>query len=174
MKCTDIELELVNYFNPRSSLIIPNVAWGFNIHECDLIVVSTAGFITEVEIKISKADIKADLKKRHKHFDTRIKRLFFAIPYYLEDCADLIPEDAGILTIGDREGKPWDWKAVVMTRRPKDKSIYKCTTEDRRTLARLGTLRMWSLKKELKEQKERFDRLYKKMKSLGIQTEMFF
>jgi len=114
------------------------------------------------------------LKKRHKHFDTRIKRLFFAIPYYLEDCADLIPEDAGILTVGDRKGKPWDWKAVIMTRRPKNKSVYRCTLRDRYDLARLGALRIWDLKHALKDKGKSFDRLNAKMKALGIQTEMFF
>jgi len=120
MTSTDIELELANYFNPRSNLIIPNVSWGFNIHECDLLVVSPAGYITEVEIKISKSDIRADLKKRHKHFDTRIKRLFFAIPYNLQDYADLIPEHAGILAIDDREGRPPSHNRVIVSRQAKE------------------------------------------------------
>ena len=175
MNSTDIELELVNYFNHRANLIIPNVSWGFNIHECDLLIVSRAGFITEVEIKISKSDIKADLKKGHKHNDHRIKRLFFAIPYYLKDCADLIPEHAGIINIDNR-----DWPErprrprVMVSRQAKNNSVYKCTLRDRYDLARLGAIRIWDLKHTVRDRVEELDRLNAKMKALGIQTEMYF
>jgi len=66
LKTSDIEFAVAKYFNFRKNLIVPNVSWGFNIHECDLLIVRKSGYAIEVEIKISKSDFKADFKKIHK------------------------------------------------------------------------------------------------------------
>ena len=81
MTAKDITTALINYYDPRKVFIIPNVSWGWNIHECDLFVVNNNRFGYEIEIKISIADLKHDAVKNHQHMDkhNRIKYLWFAV-----------------------------------------------------------------------------------------------
>jgi len=60
----EMEIALVRFFNYRTNLIVPNVHWGMNMHECDLLMVSKAGYCTEIEIKVTRADIKRTRKSR--------------------------------------------------------------------------------------------------------------
>ncbi|MEM6817189.1 MAG: hypothetical protein AAF578_00215 [Pseudomonadota bacterium] len=152
-KITTIEMEcaLARHFNYRQNLIVPNVSWGIDIHECDLLVVTRAGYATEVEIKVSKTDLKKDAEKPHQHQDYRIKSLYFAIPDYLIDCTDLVPERAGIISVETgplrvtkQGGKDYVWKrrcevirkAVINKRAPKFSDL------DKAKITRLGALRI--------------------------------
>ena len=61
----EIEVVVAQYFDPRRNVIVPNVWWGWGLrHECDLVVMTKTGYAYEVEIKVSRSDLKADLKKR--------------------------------------------------------------------------------------------------------------
>jgi hypothetical protein len=146
MKIIEMECYLARYFNWRNNLIVPNVSWGlwYGEHEKDLFIVSECGFVTEVEIKISKSDLIKDKHKRNSmHFDDRIRYLYFAIPdYLLESCQDLIPTLAGILTVTN-EGK------VKKIRKAIVKSKYKLTDAEKFKVARLGTMRIWNLKEKI-------------------------
>ncbi len=76
VKILDIECALATYFDPRRNLIVPNVWWGMGLnHECDLMVMTRSGYVYEVEIKTSKADLVRDLKKPHGHGDDKIRKL---------------------------------------------------------------------------------------------------
>ena len=151
----EMELALVSYFNYRQSLIVPNVYWGMGIHECDLLIVSKAGYLTEVEIKITRSDLKADAKKWHGHRSDIIKRLFFALPDYLEsiDCIEMVPERAGIIIIKPKDNVPGEYPYSPRCReiRParRNKVAGKISDRDRYKIARLGTLRIWALKRKL-------------------------
>ena len=93
-----IEIAVSKYFNFRSNLIVPNISWGFNIHECDLFVVRKSGMAIEIEIKIIKSDFLKDLQKWHQHKDNRIREFYYAMPESLyEKIKDLITEHAGII-----------------------------------------------------------------------------
>ena len=48
-------------FNRKCLVVVPNCTW--TGHECDLLVVAENLCIIDVEIKISRADLKADAKK---------------------------------------------------------------------------------------------------------------
>lgn len=48
-------------FNRKYLVVVPNCNW--TGHECDLLVVTENLRIIDVEIKISRADLKADAKK---------------------------------------------------------------------------------------------------------------
>ena len=61
---TEMEVALAHYLNMRVNLIVPNISWGMFIHECDLLVITPAGYMWEVEIKVSKQDLSRDSKKR--------------------------------------------------------------------------------------------------------------
>jgi hypothetical protein len=100
MTARDIETRVANYFDYRRNLIVPNASWGVGLHECDLLILSQRNYATEVEIKISRSDLRADLKKSHGHNSVKIKNLWFAVPFELvPDAAELAPLRAGILGI---------------------------------------------------------------------------
>ncbi|MBP7509387.1 MAG: MmcB family DNA repair protein [Prolixibacteraceae bacterium] len=159
MKITTLEMEecLARYFSYRRNLVIPNVSWGFNIHECDLLVVTKSGYLIEVEIKISKSDLKADMKKEHNHHDhyNRVKELYFAMPENLaedKECIDLVPENAGIILVS--KWKPnWHKDLFVQARTIRKSKVNKAAGKlydnEKYQLARLGTMRIWSLKKKI-------------------------
>lgn len=142
---TEIELELSLYFDYRRNLVIPNVSWGFNIHECDLLVLTGSNYLYEVEIKVSKSDLVKDGKKRHGHIDrrNRIRKLYFAIPSKLARYIEYIPMRAGIIVVTTK-GRCYLIKKPLI-----NKDAVKITADDRYTLARLGALRIWKLKRKL-------------------------
>jgi len=106
VKTIEMEIAVANHFNARQNLIVPNVSWGFCIHECDLLIVTKAGYLYEVEIKVSRGDLKNDMKKQHNHYDSRIKNLYFAIPKKLEKDIEFIPKEAGIMLVHKKETDP--------------------------------------------------------------------
>ena len=145
----EMEIALSNYFDCRKSIIVPNISWGFNIHECDLFIIKPSGYVVEIEIKRSLADTKNDLNKKHDHSDNRIREFYFAIPVELYDsCKEFIPKHAGIITIGKTEyGKIY--RASIVRDTVINKNSRKLTIEEQLKVARLGTLRIWSLKKKI-------------------------
>jgi hypothetical protein len=145
----EIEIAVAHYFGTTTHVIVPNVSWGMFGYELDLCILNNNSFYaSEVEIKISKADLKRDSLKRHNHDrnGNLIKSLWFAMPEKLKNkgCDILVPESAGILYVG-KNGN------VVQDRKPvPSKFAKKWTYADAFKLARLGTLRTWNLKgKEL-------------------------
>jgi len=149
LKCVDIEIALARYFNFRTNVIVPNISWGMFNHECDLLLLSPAGYATEIEIKISKSDLIADKKKLHKHNDHKIKNLYFAIPTYLRHCIKHIPDKAGIILIDQK-------KHCEIIRKPRsNKTPYKFTDPDKFLIARLGTMRIWGLKERIEQYKNK-------------------
>ena len=158
----DIELAIAQYFNPRIHLIVPNISHGMNLHECDLLVMNGKNYGVEVEIKITKADLKKDAEKSHGHRSNKIRRLFFAIPEYLytDDIIALIPERAGIFIVKPREEVIrviYDQKSSYFTR-PKciikrtakiNKDARPFTDKERVEMGRLGMLRYWNIRTKL-------------------------
>jgi hypothetical protein len=152
---TEMEIAIAKYFGIRQHIVVPNLSWGFSwMHECDLFFIERNGFAFEVEIKRSKSDLLADFKKGHNHSDKqhRIHELYFAIPKNLYDsCKDIIPKGAGILTcekwINDKDEEV---VSVWTQRQPlKIKGSRRLTIEEQLKVARLGTMRIWSLKQKL-------------------------
>ena len=150
-KFTTIEMELIlsEYLDFVMNLIVPNVSWGMGMHECDLLKLTPSGYASEIEIKVSKADLIKDKEKRHKHDHRKIKHLFFAIPYYLEKYIEHIPDRAGIIIV-------YESGVCRTVRDPMIHSNYVFSIEERFKLARLGSIRTWSLKKKIKRMKEGF------------------
>jgi hypothetical protein len=134
-------------------------------HECDLLVVTKSGYCYEIEIKVSLADLKKDAEKRHGHRDSRIKKLYFSVPEKLLDKGmPFIPDHAGIITVGPAEKTNYIYLL-------NDELRYKCKTirepqafpaqplsqTDRFQVARLGTMRIWSLKYKIIKQAKTLD-----------------
>lgn len=106
MKTEEMEMALYRKLFANEKIICPNISWGLGLnHECDLFIVDKNNFVTEIEIKISKSDLKKDGSKGHKHASNKIKYLYFAIPKEMDrqDCLELIPDHAGIYVVGKRD-----------------------------------------------------------------------
>lgn len=145
----EMEIAIAKLFDYRKCIIVPNISYGFDIHECDMFIVNSNNYATEVEIKRSIADLKNDKKKQHDHSDVRIKDLYFAIPIELyTEAKEIIPPHAGIITIyKSKYGKIF--KANVERNPISNKGSRKLTIEETLKIARLGTLRIWKLKKNI-------------------------
>ena len=151
MNSLQMEIALANYFNPRRNLIVPNVWWGMGLnHECDLMVMTRAGYVYEIEIKTSKADLVRDLKKPHGHGDDKIRKLYFCIPASLfEECQDLIPEPAGIIVFHEEGDDHLCYchkkrEAKTTRARPLDR-------DEREKLYQLAAMRIWTLKRKIRD-----------------------
>ena len=81
-----MESLIYTYFESGSLVIVPKISknnywfdseamlWKEIVnHECDMLIVTKNRYLTEVEIKISLSDLKADFKKKHQHKDKNIK-----------------------------------------------------------------------------------------------------
>ncbi len=167
LNSADIEVAIANYFKPRTHLMVPNISWGMGLHECDMLILNGSNYAVEVEIKISKSDIKKDLEKKHGHNSNRIRRLFFAIPEHLNkpDVIELIPERAGILVVSERlpvyQSLPYgDPNIISYYMQPRctvirnakiNKAARPFTAEERIDMGRLGMLRYWGIRSVYKE-----------------------
>lgn len=84
-----IELSIMKYsdFNFRQNLIVFRVMGlsGVVNHECDCLIMTKSGYLTEIEIKRSYEDFLNDFKKDHHHEDPHIKEFFFMVHESFKD-----------------------------------------------------------------------------------------
>ena len=139
----EIELAVANHLDIRVNIIVPNIHWGLLPYETDLFVLSKTGYATEIEIKVSAADLKADKLKKHNHSSPLIRKLYFAMPDCLEQHIKHVPSKAGIFLV-DYYGRVKEFrkpKINTAARKLTDKEIYQ--------VLRLGNMRTWGLRKKL-------------------------
>lgn len=142
-----MEVAVAMLLNYRVYTIVPNVSWGLGLaHECDLLALDKQGRFTEIEIKISKSDLKADFAKWHGHKSKIISRLVYAVPIELLELAEsLVPKGAGIITVDYSEyggfRAKWQRQCRHNENRPSQNQI--------KTFMELGCMRIWSLKSAL-------------------------
>lgn len=156
-RADEIELAITDIYDIRQNLIVPNVSWGFGIrHEADLLIVRKSGYCIEIEIKVTIADLRADFKKKHLHLDrrNRIKELYYALPADLIDKATPIIEKgnpcAGIISCRYDSRIGWQpYRATYIKHAVAIPNHERLTKEDRYTLARLGTIKLWKTKQAL-------------------------
>ena len=152
MKTIDMEIAIADYFNSRVNLIVPNISYGMGLHECDLLIITKSNYAYEVEIKVSSADLIRDIKKKHNHEHEKIKHLYFAIPSYLTEFTRYIPERAGIIVVDNQVADSGIWQGCCKRiREAKINSKYRFTDTEIFNVARLGTMRIWTLKQKLRE-----------------------
>jgi hypothetical protein len=145
----EIEYSIAKLFSINRNIIVPNISWGAHVHECDMFILNKSGYVTEVEIKISLADLKKDSQKKHHHESNKIERLFFAIPAWMEQYKEFIPPQAGIILIYDiyQSKKQGNYRYL---KSPKvNPNAHKFTLEEQLNIARLGCLRIWNYKKKI-------------------------
>lgn len=147
MNTKEVESALVQtkrlFTNCVKNVVVPNISWGLGFnHELDLLCLSKAGYITEVEIKISRADLLMDFDKKHHHSDPRIKFLYYAAPSsMLDDLLELVPKENGIIIVNEK-GKP---KGKII-RKAEPKSARKINRKERDKLYALMMMRFWNLR----------------------------
>lgn len=144
-------------FSVRNDIIIPNLSWGLLNHEADLAIINKTGYLTEIEIKRSLADLRADFKKDVYHCDERVYKFYYCIPIGIKEKAlevfdqhqDKIMDMLGITTyhqpallLYDEYGKitqggGWPYKHGR-----------KLFLEERLTVARLASCRYWDMRKK--------------------------
>ena len=139
----EIEVAIANHFGIRQNIIVPNVSWGMFGYELDLCILNCKSmYASEVEIKISKSDLKRDSKKYrpHERNGNLIRQLWFAMPEKLKGCEEFVPEKAGIVYVS-KLGITWEYRHSEI-----NKIARKWNIEESYKLARLGTMRIWKLK----------------------------
>lgn len=167
-------------FNRKYLVVVPNCNW--TGYEADVLAVTTDLRLIDVEIKISRADLKADAKKDkwwHRQFsgwepvgESRTKAVYESTPqthppkvwkhYYLlpfeiwapelEKC--LPSEASGILFIHDWHGN--GQPQIVVHRQAKPaRDAYRLNAEQVVNIARLASLRMWDAYQQLDRLRER-------------------
>lgn len=172
----EIECIVAKGMDYRKNIIVPNVSWGAGLHECDLLIINPNGYATEIEIKISKSDLKADFKKDHHHQSESIRHLYYAIPdYLLETALALLPEHVGIITCKLNFYNEGGWyskqkyvRYVSMHIHRKSKPIHKyraMTKDEIINIGRLGSMRIWNLKSKIIKSKNKTPKVIQEVQS---------
>lgn len=144
----------------RRHLVVPNCQW--TSHECDLLVVTRRLMICDVEIKISRADLRSDagkqkwwqgyLQRYRQRIDwpPRVWRHYYCVPEAIWKGIELfdgLPQRSGVLLIReDKHGRPWLDVARRARSNPDAKPI---TAAEAIDIARLANLRMWDALAEI-------------------------
>jgi len=161
-----LELLVAGHFGTRQNIIVPNVSWGLLNHEADLLVCRPSLWAEEVELKISKADLRRDRAKdrgRGHKVSKLIRKLWFAVPEELAGMEE-IPDWAGIIkAVYDPRRGHWYTQTV---RAPKAiKGARKLTLDELHQLMRLGVLRVWTLKHKVASYRSSIDCLKAKLEA---------
>lgn len=162
MNASEMEKLIYTYFENSSLVIVPKISgnnWWLDTevdpmiwknivnHECDMLIVTKNRYLTEVEIKISLSDLKADFKKEHQHKDENIKNFYYAFPEEMKEKAiELIPEGAGILiAVKKHLNSGYEYRAIECYRKPKINKLAKPINDKVLSMIyRLGYLRYWN------------------------------
>lgn len=152
MTIEDIEIAVSKHWGIRAHVVVPNASWGAGVHECDLLILTNSGYLTEIEIKTTKADLVKDLKKEHGHRSDRIKKLYYAMPdtvLHKNGTLSLIPEGAGVLRVWKSEYGEAEYCCTVEREATANGRAKPLTADEQFQIARLGAMRIWDLKKRL-------------------------
>ncbi|MGL6119738.1 MAG: hypothetical protein ACRC0V_04465, partial [Fusobacteriaceae bacterium] len=156
MTTKQVEERLYFHFCKKAKLIALNLNYLPKVfsHEMDVLLISKSNYLTEIEIKISKSDLKVDFKKKHNHpiqlgnyridqngekvltHPITIKQQYFAIPYYLMDCIELIPQHFGVLIVKENG-------FIKEVRKPRVNKARTLTDEEVLHLATLQAKKYW-------------------------------
>jgi hypothetical protein len=154
LSLNQIECALAKYFDTRKNIIVCNVSFGLLDYEADMLILNRTGYLTEIEIKRSLSDLKADFGKKHKHDDKKVKEFYYCIPdTLLEDCIALCHENkqpiTGIITYTEDAVLRTYYRIALSCVYGELEPYFsgrKLFLEEQLQLARLGVMRMWNYK----------------------------
>lgn len=130
--------------------------------ETDMLVLTKSGYATAFEIKVTLADLKKDLNKRHiialklpdgkRRYFGRLKYFNYAVPENLKEAAlAQIPDFCGLWVY---EKGPTPKKSRFYEARKPQKLFDFCwTSRDQHYLAKLGAMRLYGLKMKIRDMK---------------------
>ena len=162
-KCIDIEIAIMQKFDIRRNLIVPNITNQMQLvgFETDMLIINGNNYATGFEIKVSKGDLKNDLKKPQyalidvmKYGKRGMDRYYgkfeyfnYAVPIELkEEALAMIHPFCGLWVF---EKKSSGKNTFVEVRKPKKISDYKWTDKNKYAIARLGSMRILGLFKKI-------------------------
>jgi hypothetical protein len=157
-------------FNNRHLVIVPNCSWPGS--ECDLLVVTPNLRVIDVEIKISRSDLRADAgkdkwyhswdwrrdgrydktKRRPRQWPHRVWKNYYALPRDIWDAAllDSLPSPTCGVLLMYEDKRNGDFRIHVERMAKPNRQAEKITPEDAVDIARLASLRMWDALQEKK------------------------
>lgn len=160
----DMELSIARseQFNYVQKLVVFNVHGSSGIlpiyHECDVLVCSKAGYLTEIEIKRSYTDFIKDFSKKHNHYSKYIKNFYYCVPEKIyEKVYDFLKNyenqddwrtKAGIIIIHEN-----NYLGIKVMPNENRKAM-KLNMEQILYLARLGSMRVIGLKDKVNKMKK--------------------
>ncbi len=152
MNLLTLECAIARYFDYRQNVIIPNVSWGMGLkYEADMIIISMARYCTEIELKISRADLKRDSNKKKWCLTSPewsslnyniIRRQFFGLPESFCDIIKHIPSQCGVLLVSESGKVHLERTAKLNRARPLAEKEYLHALH-------LVSMRLWTLKEVL-------------------------
>lgn len=162
-----IARELAVSMFAKRLVVVDNCNW--TGHECDLLCVTTDMRIVDVEIKISRADLKADAKKDKwwDHLDyywqqerpapvarahpPKVWKHYYALPaeIWSDSMFGFLPSPAsGVVVLDER--KDGSVSHRVLRRATPNRDASKITPAQAIDIARLANLRMWDAYRSLR------------------------
>lgn len=143
-------------FERRHLVMLPNCNW--TGHECDLLVVTKDLRIIDVEVKISRADLRVDAKKskwweqmawrndssgQRRLWPPKVWKHYYALPNELwrDDLYDAMSPASGVLLL--TQGADGHVFVTCARRAKPDIGAYRVTPEAAIDIARLANLRYW-------------------------------
>lgn len=84
-----IQKIVIKYIDRRNDcIVVPNLSFGLLNHEADLAIINKSNRLTEIEIKRSYSDLKADFSKEVFHKDEKVCNFYFALPISIRQKAE--------------------------------------------------------------------------------------
>jgi hypothetical protein len=138
------------FYARRLYAVVPNVSWGLIPWEADILACTKAGFLHEIEVKVSMSDWKADLLKdkfKGAAHSKWIKNFWYAgPPKLMARFGEIaIPETAGVIAVDDSGVK-------VLRAAKANKAAKRLSAPEILQLCRLGAIKAWRRHKPLPEQ----------------------
>ena len=141
-----------NRWNVRTDLPLPNLSWGMLDYEADLIMMNKSGYLTEFEIKRSYSDLQADFRKKIFHRSEVIREFYYVLPIGIKEKAIALIQEKKEEFFFNR------MPAIIFYTEDRKLEFYNrgfCSNvpgkhrhlfyEERFQIARLCSLRYWSL-----------------------------
>ena len=157
-----MEIAICNLFEKSYIAIVPRVSRGFGHYddnnryirltnnECDILTVTKHRYLTEIEIKISMSDLKADFKKKEcTHKSRHVRNFYYAVPTnILSRALELIPTDAGLIVVNECSHQ---YIAEVYRKPIVNREAISISDKVLLELFRLGTIKYWKCVERLEK-----------------------
>lgn len=166
-------------FHRKHLVMVPNCSWPGA--ECDLLVVTNSLRIIDVEVKISRSDLKADAAKgkwyhdwdwskdgphyeiarrRKRDYPLRVWKHYYCLPdeIWTPDLIEHLPAVSGVLLLRqarrrDNHGLHVHVERIAKPRRDAER----LSAEEAIDIARLASLRMWDALKLAEEMRQLYE-----------------